>query len=408
MPKSYLDEIKKEIEKLIKQIHNGRKPGNSVFLKSGKLIAETVSDSYKNITADFTTPDAEMLTRLTRDTWQFSAAKNYHELRDLSIALRDENGKLREFSDFKTEAEKISAKYNETWMRTEYNLAVASSQSAARWTEFEKEADVIPNLRYETVGDSYVRESHQLLDGIIRPMNDAFWNTHYPPNGYGCRCEAVQSLSGYGRVTKNIPDVPIPPLFRTNLAKTSLIYPKGHPYYKDVPKSEIRKSIIHLPPENTYVTVKIGDGKIDIHPLHGDAELNGNIEACKRLKTIDKNASIKLLPIIEEKDITAKKLYLPKEYIDKFPTKNPDLIYNNKVGEIEAANGGKSSIQNAIKGGKKQADFVLLQVPDDISLDSFDHIVKGQMKHYENKEDLTVWMFNNTGKLEYSTKQKRQ
>ena len=35
------------------------------------------------------------------------------------------------------------------------------------------------------------RPHHQALNGVVRPADDAFWQTHYPPNGWGCRCRAV-------------------------------------------------------------------------------------------------------------------------------------------------------------------------------------------------------------------------
>ncbi|MDL2289894.1 minor capsid protein [Paludibacteraceae bacterium OttesenSCG-928-F17] len=381
-----------------------------MLITSGKTLAENVSNSYAQITADFTTPDAAMLTRLTRDVWSFSAAKNYQELRDLTLALRDENGKLREKEDYLKEAERICEKFDENWFSTEYDTAISSAQNAARYAEFDQEADVITNLRYQTVGDGNVRAEHALLDGIIRPANDPFWNKYYPPNGWNCRCEAVQSLDGFGRVTREseLPKVHIPELFNTNLAKTGCIFPKNHPYYKGIPKAELRKALAYLPPENTYLSVTINKGvNIDIHPWHGDLELDKNINACRDLNSLDKSAKIKLLPIIEEKDKAAKKLFLPDEYLKKFPLKNPDIIYNNRVGEIEISNGGKTSIQNAIKHGKKQSDFVLVKVPDGLELNSVSHIVNGQMKHYEDKENLTVWMFNNTGKIEFITKQKR-
>ena len=392
---------------MIERVKNGEDP-NSLLHLTVQLLSGQVK-KYYHAQGDFTTPDAEMLTRITRDVWHFSAAKNYQELRDLTLALRDENGKLRKFSEFKEIAGNIIDKYNVTWIKTEYDFAVAASQSAARWTEFEKEADIIPNLKYQTVGDEHVRASHQVLDGIIRPINDSFWATHYPPNGWGCRCEAVQSLEGYGKVTEKIPNVEIPNLFKTNLAKTGLIYPKNHPYYTGVPKAELRKALAYLPPKNTFIEYDFGDNiTLEVHPLHGDKELAKNIEAAKALLNIEPKTKIKLMPVLSEKDTEARKMYFSKEYLKKYPNKNPDILFNNRIAEIEMPNGSsKTSIQNAIKHGKSQADFVLIRIPNNIDIDEADRIVKGQMMHYQNKEDLEVWIFNDTKKIIYNTKQKR-
>ena len=369
-----------------------------------KTLSDRVIDSYQ-VDADFKTPDAEMLTRLVRDVWHFSGAKNYQEMRDLTLALKDDKGNLREFSDFKDAADSIIDKYNETWLRTEYNFAVSSSQSAARWVEFEKEADIIPNLKYQTVGDDHVRPEHQLLDGIIRPIQDSFWITHYPPNGWGCRCEAIQSLEGYGKVTndKDIPVVDIPKMFETNLAKTGLIYPKNHPYYNGVPKAEINKALAYLPPKNTFIDFVFNGAKIEVHPLHGDKELAANIDLSKLLKGFDSKAEIKLMPIISEKDMSARKLYYPDSYLKQYPTRNADILYNGKAFEYEISNGSKSSIQNAIKNGKKQAENIVIRIPDEMDINQANQIVKGQLKHYEGKENLQVWLVNSNEKIEYKT-----
>ena len=39
-----------------------------------------------------------------------------------------------------------------------------------------------------------VRPAHLAPDGIIRPVDDPFWNTHSPPAGFRCRCSLI-SLS---------------------------------------------------------------------------------------------------------------------------------------------------------------------------------------------------------------------
>ena len=48
------------------------------------------------------------------------------------------------------------------------------------------------NLQYRTVRDSHVRPEHAALDGVTLPPSDPFWETYYPPNGWNCRCSAIQ------------------------------------------------------------------------------------------------------------------------------------------------------------------------------------------------------------------------
>ncbi|MEA4916556.1 phage minor head protein [Proteiniphilum sp.] len=390
------------VNAVIGDLHAGRQPSTELLSLTGRSFADKVRESYETITPDFKTPDTEMLARLTSDVWQFSAAKNWQEMRDLTLLLKDDDGKLRTFADFKDQAVKITGKYNEAWFRSEYNFSVAASQNAARWTEFERDKDTIPNLKYQTVGDDAVRPEHQLLDGIIRPVSDPFWSTHYPPNGYGCRCEAVQSPTGLGTVTPDdkVPLVDIPKMFRTNLAKTGLIFPKNHPYYNGIPKPELRKSIAWLQPEDTYQSFVIGDYELDIHPLHGDKELGKNLEAVNALMRHDPKAKVKLLPVIEvntrtkAKDMAARDKFFPEDYMKKFPGRNADAIYNNKVVEFESPNGSKRSIQHAISHGKAQAGKVIIHIGDRTDFGLALNAAKGHIKAHYKDGDFEVWLLS--------------
>ncbi len=44
---------------------------------------------------------------------------------------------------------------------------------------------------YRHSGSSHPRLKHQELDGLVKPADDPFWSSYYPPNGWGCGCRVV-------------------------------------------------------------------------------------------------------------------------------------------------------------------------------------------------------------------------
>lgn len=60
---------------------------------------------------------------------------------------------------------------------------------AANWQTAQEDTDTT-HLQYLTMEDERVRDTHAALDGIILPKGDPFWNKHYPPWEWGCRCLA--------------------------------------------------------------------------------------------------------------------------------------------------------------------------------------------------------------------------
>ena len=63
-------------------------------------------------------------------------------------------------------------------------------------------------LKYIAILDNKTRPSHRALHGTILPKDDPFWETHYPPNGWNCRCR-VRAIPAHKKVTptdkKNLP-----------------------------------------------------------------------------------------------------------------------------------------------------------------------------------------------------------
>lgn len=62
------------------------------------------------------------------------------------------------------------------------------------WTQQQENKANRPYLRYSSLTDSRVRPSHLALNNIIRHIDDLFWDTHYVPNGFNCRC-AIDAIT---------------------------------------------------------------------------------------------------------------------------------------------------------------------------------------------------------------------
>ena len=76
-----------------------------------------------------------------------------------------------------------------------YDTNIRMAHSYGRWQRIERLKEFRPFLRYIATLDDRVRPLHRRMDNTILPVDDEFWNTWYPPNGWRCRC-TVQQLSG--------------------------------------------------------------------------------------------------------------------------------------------------------------------------------------------------------------------
>lgn len=79
-------------------------------------------------------------------------------------------------------------------LRVIYDTNIRMADAAGRWERIQERKAARPYLRYVAVLDENTREDHRRWHGIILPVDHPFWRTHYPPNGWKCRC-TVQQLS---------------------------------------------------------------------------------------------------------------------------------------------------------------------------------------------------------------------
>ncbi|WP_103619301.1 phage minor head protein [Campylobacter concisus] len=86
-------------------------------------------------------------------------------------------------------------------LRTIFNTNMRTAYAKAR---YESQMQSLGEyFRYTAVLDSRTREAHRKLHGKTLPKTDKFWDTNYPPNGWGCRCK-VQVLTEAECIAKGI------------------------------------------------------------------------------------------------------------------------------------------------------------------------------------------------------------
>lgn len=72
-----------------------------------------------------------------------------------------------------------------------YDTNTRQAHAAGQWERFQASKRTHPFLRYITKRDERVRAAHRAWDNVTLPVDDAFWNSHSPPNGWHCRCRLV-------------------------------------------------------------------------------------------------------------------------------------------------------------------------------------------------------------------------
>ena len=82
-------------------------------------------------------------------------------------------------------------------LKTIYNTNMQTSYMAGKYREMKANVDVRPYWQYIAVMDSRTRPTHAALNGKVFMHDDPFWKSHFPPNGFNCRCRP-RNLSASG------------------------------------------------------------------------------------------------------------------------------------------------------------------------------------------------------------------
>lgn len=76
-------------------------------------------------------------------------------------------------------------------LRTIFDVNLRVSAAQGDWERQQAGKADRPYLRYVALLDDRTRPQHRLWHGTILPVDHPWWDTHYPPNGWRCRCKAM-------------------------------------------------------------------------------------------------------------------------------------------------------------------------------------------------------------------------
>lgn len=143
----------------------------------------------------------QMLGDVNAKGFTVAGATNADLLTDFNTSINEAISNGSTITDFRKQFDEAVQKHGwkykgkRGWRtRVIYDTNMRTAHMAGKWQQFQRLKEARPFLQYQTVGDERVRAEHSAWDATVLHIDDAWWSTHYPPNGWGCRC-TVRSLS---------------------------------------------------------------------------------------------------------------------------------------------------------------------------------------------------------------------
>lgn len=347
---------------------------------------------------DYRISDA-FLKKLQTDVFVFSGMKTYTQLRETAGLLVAADGKgIRSFESFRQETSKINAKYNERYLRTEYQYAVTTAQNAGRWQKYEAQKGQY-HLKYMTDNGPNVREAHRALEGTVLPVDDPFWNQYAPKNGWNCHCFVIQvrkgeydlsdsedaQKKGEKATTQLAKDGSnAGAIFRYNPGKQGVIFPPKHPYTRtrcgnalsaaDDDKCRAKKVVEGLAKEEVktetwkeLVSFENG-GKVKLHKDVDVKDSDHKRVAVASREFAKLGRETEILPKFKDNTTPAYNEIFGDLKNTLFEGKCPDIKTDGKYYEHEGydlAGNPKNWLRNMLTRGARQATRIVIEQTKD-------------------------------------------
>lgn len=98
-------------------------------------------------------------------------------------------------------------------LKTIYNTNLRTAHAAGQWQRIQRAKATHPFLLYQLGPSREHRVEHLSWAGRLLPVDHPWWQTHFPPNGWGCKCHVravskreAERLRAQGAVSEVAPD----------------------------------------------------------------------------------------------------------------------------------------------------------------------------------------------------------
>jgi hypothetical protein len=164
-------------------------------------------------------------------------------------------------TDPKTGVEKLVQLGSPTRLAIIFDTNMRTSRAVGRWKRIQARKDVLPYLKYNAVLDSRTRPLHEAWGRapVILPVDHPWWETHFPPNGWRCRC-IVDQLNDREIKRRGL--------------KVTQNPPTGDKNYLNKRTGEVRKVPVGIDPGFDYNPGKTGYRAMTANPVSGKPERN--------------------------------------------------------------------------------------------------------------------------------------
>ena len=392
-----LSNYTKLIEEISQKLQNGDIRPSDLDKDLIEQIYNDVSQPVKEefgqrwVDYDYKEPKS-LIQKFKKNLWQFSSAKTLAELEYINSLILDKNGRIKPEHQFMQDVRKANILFNRNYLQAEYQTAKRGAQMAHLWNKFLEQKKYYPNLVYRTVGDSRVRPEHAALNGVVKPIDDPFWKTYYPPNGWRCRCTVMNTAEKVSEGT--FEDKTVKPEFYGNTALDEEILTSKGTFFKLLNKDHKAKTNAELMKYNMPMEIAYHGKhkkKVFVSPFADENDLVSNVETA--MVIVDKlGIDVKIRAHIDSNVVKGHK--------------NPEYEIGGKIAdrkEVSSYTSIKSNLETARKQGNQSIVYDITKFQNWNAYEITKNL-KGKIMNFKDKDWLHKIYFVNGKKAISFTK----